>query len=117
MPFFFAASLSSLLTQTPGSVQVQHGGTVTLTCSYHEVLTHCDAITWVKIDQMTGEVRKETRIRPVSNKQKEACTGTMTEVTSKDAGMYYCLALHSSVSYFGNGSKVSVTGNKAYYMV
>lgn len=66
---------------------------------------------------MTGEVITGTRIKPISNQQKETCAVTISDVTSADTGMYYCLAVHSSVSYFGNGSKLSVTGKKAHNMI
>ncbi|XP_076157302.1 immunoglobulin kappa light chain-like [Alosa pseudoharengus] len=108
--FLIKANLSSLLTQTPGTVEVAGGSNVTLTCNHREVLTYCNAITWVKVEPLRGEVRTGTRIRAITNKQKDTCTGTLTDVSSDDAGMYYCLAVHSSVSYFGNGSKVFVAG-------
>ncbi|KAL2080661.1 hypothetical protein ACEWY4_024454 [Coilia grayii] len=104
-------SLSSLLTQSPGTIEVAVGDTVTFTCNHNQVLTYCHAISWIKIEPTTGQLNTRTHVNTISNEQGDICTATLTDVTREDAGMYYCLAVHSSVCYFGNGSKVIVTGS------
>ncbi|XP_036421362.1 uncharacterized protein LOC118804847 [Colossoma macropomum] len=103
-------SLSSVLTQTPGTVQVSVGEPFTLKCIHELQVQYCyTTTTWHKVNKRTGqlaEIRPELHMQQTDTK---VCTLTISKATLQDSGMYHCTGLYNKIVLVGNGTRVIVT--------
>ncbi|XP_029587794.1 uncharacterized protein LOC115173641 isoform X2 [Salmo trutta] len=113
--YVLKATHTSIITQTPGSLMVKAGDTVTLKCYLVELITYCYLVIWMKVDPRTGTLIKIDNLKIDNNseegkgKQDKLCSATITKATVSDSGMYYCSAVQSDMIHTGNGSRVVVT--------
>uniref|UniRef100_A0AAR2KGA0 Ig-like domain-containing protein n=1 Tax=Pygocentrus nattereri TaxID=42514 RepID=A0AAR2KGA0_PYGNA len=109
--FYLAASLSSVLWQTPGTVWVPVGEAFTLQCIHEMKVQYCySATSWHKVSKRTGrlnEIRPELNMKQTDTK---VCTLTIPNATLQDSGMYHCTGLYNKIVLVGNGTRVIVTG-------
>ncbi|XP_036421492.1 uncharacterized protein LOC118805002 [Colossoma macropomum] len=103
-------SLSSVLTQTPGTVRVSVGEPFTLQCIHEMQVQYCySTTTWHKVNKRTGqlaEIRPELDMQQTNTK---VCTLTISKATLQDSGMYHCTGLYNKIVLVGNGTRVIVT--------
>ncbi|XP_077052630.1 uncharacterized protein LOC143702551 isoform X2 [Siphateles boraxobius] len=105
-------SYSFLLTQSPDLTHVSVGDTVKLRCTFeHRVLYCYSAATWQKLNLRTGKLTpsRSGSQSDLLQRDYKTCVVTLTNVTQKDSGLYYCIGIYNSMSIVGSGSRVIVT--------
>uniref|UniRef100_A0AAY4EJT1 Ig-like domain-containing protein n=1 Tax=Denticeps clupeoides TaxID=299321 RepID=A0AAY4EJT1_9TELE len=93
------------LFQSPQRVEVEVGGSAALRCT-QQFPTSCYSVSWVKVQPRTSEVASVPHAHASSSGGGASCTLSIGNASEQDSGTYYCLAVVSSMSYFGNGTRV-----------
>uniref|UniRef100_A0A667YXM6 Ig-like domain-containing protein n=1 Tax=Myripristis murdjan TaxID=586833 RepID=A0A667YXM6_9TELE len=105
--------------QQPESESVQPGDSVTLSCSVHTGGGEHTSVLWLKSSESSG-----SRIIYNSGNQSESCERTESgspetscvyklpkqNLSSDDAGTYYCVVASCGETLFGNGTKLYIKG-------
>lgn len=103
------AAVFSLIIQSPGEVKVPLGETARLRCDVVNLLASCSEISWYKLHPRTKKLDVTTTI--ISESEKNGpCLGVIRNTAVSDSGTYYCTAVHTIMSYMGNGSRLIITG-------
>ncbi|XP_072530795.1 uncharacterized protein [Salminus brasiliensis] len=105
--FSFKIVLSSII-QSPGLVTVPLGGTAILKCELVDLMTRCNAVSWLKLHPRTKQLNATTVVN-TEEESKRRCLGVIRNATLSDSGTYHCAAAYTVMLYVGNGSRVIVT--------
>ncbi|KAI7803764.1 hypothetical protein IRJ41_011345 [Triplophysa rosa] len=103
-------TLSSIVTQSPGLIHALVGNTIEIKCTLETIVNYCHStVSWYKVNLRTYELTPTRFGSSIVNSDDKTCTLTMTNLTLKDSGLYYCMSTHNSMTLMGNGTKVILT--------
>ncbi|XP_029931638.1 signal-regulatory protein beta-2-like [Myripristis murdjan] len=106
--------------QQPESESVQPGDSVTLSCSVHTGGGEHTSVFWLKSSESSGpEViynsgnNSESCERTESGSPETSCVYKLPKqnLSSDDAGTYYCVVASCGETLFGNGTELYIKGN------
>ncbi|XP_061288578.1 immunoglobulin kappa light chain-like isoform X1 [Bos javanicus] len=114
-----------VLTQTPLSLSVIPGETVSISCKSTQSLKYSDGKTYLRWLQHKPGQSPQSLIYQVSNRNtgvpdrftdsgaETDFTLTISSVQAEDAGVYYCVKRNCCVNTFGQGTKVEIKRSDA----
>ncbi|KAA0710550.1 hypothetical protein E1301_Tti015778 [Triplophysa tibetana] len=73
------------------------------------MVNYCHSTAWYKVNLRTKEITPTRFGSRIVRYDDKTCTFTITNLTLKDSGFYYCMSILNSMTLMGNGTKVIVT--------
>lgn len=103
-----------IVTQWPKTSEVMVGNDVILHCNIMELYSPCSMVVWLRADSENATISLTNRVQKhpnhSSNHLPSICTALIANLTVKDTGVYYCVAVQGRFAHIGNGSWVVVKG-------